>query len=209
MLSIFNEKKLRRVLARMLDENEFLGPYGIRALSRHHLEHPFVLSLGGQEYRVRYTPGDSDTGSFGGNSNWRGPVWIPVNFIIYASLIRLYSYFGDAFKIECPTGSGKMKTLFEVAHEIGERLTRLFLKGPDGSRPVHGRARKFRSDPRWKDLVLFYEYFHGDDGSGVGASHQTGWTGCIARIMQLNAALTPAGILERSAGKSLMRKLHA
>jgi hypothetical protein len=207
MVSIVDEKKLRRILARMLDEREFLGPYGIRALSRHHLDHPFVLSHGGQEYRVTYVPGDSDTGAFGGNSNWRGPVWLPVNYLIYAALLRLHSYYGDAFKIECPTGSGRMMNLFEVAHEIGERLARLFLRDADGRRPAHGRFTKFQSDPAWRDLVLFYEYFHGDDGSGLGASHQTGWTGLIAFIMQLNSVLTAENLLEPGVGGTLLRSL--
>jgi len=208
MLSILNEAKLRRVLGRMLDEREFLGPHGIRALSRHHLEHPFVLTHDGQQFDVTYVPGDSESGSFGGNSNWRGPVWMPVNYMIYTSLLRLYSYFGDRFKIECPTGSGRSKTLFEVAKELGARLTGVFLQRPDGSRPVHGGAAKFAIDPNWKDLVLFYEYFHGDDGKGLGASHQTGWTGIIARIIQLDAALTPQLVLEKNGEHAWLRKLH-
>jgi hypothetical protein len=208
MLSIVGEGKLRRILARMLDEREFFGPFGIRALSRHHLEHPFVLRHAGQEYRVGYVPGDSESGAFGGNSNWRGPVWMPVNFLIYASLLRLHAYFGDAFKVECPTGSGRDMTLFEVARELGERLARTFLPGEDGRRPAHGRFAKFHEDPAWRDLVLFYEYFHGDDGSGLGASHQTGWTGVIARILQLNAVLSSEELLTPGVGEAVMRKLH-
>lgn len=190
MLSVFNEHKLRRVLARMLDENEFFGPYGIRSLSRYHREHPFVFHHNGQEFRVDYLPGDSNTGMFGGNSNWRGPVWMPVNFILLGALVRLYAFYGDEFKVECPTGSGQLMTLFEVAHELSDRLTRIFLPDSNGCRPVYGRTEKFQTDPYWKDLILFYEYFHGDNGAGIGASHQTGWTGCIARIMQCMGDLT-------------------
>ena len=190
MLSVFNEPKLRRVLARMLDENEFFSLYGIRALSRYHQEHPFVFHHAGQEFRVDYLPGDSNTGMFGGNSNWRGPVWMPVNFLLLTALWRLYAFYGDSFTVECPTGSGKYMTLFEVAQELGDRLTRIFLPDSNGRRPVYGGSEKFQTDPYWKDLVLFYEYFHGDNGAGIGASHQTGWTGCIARIIQLMGDLT-------------------
>jgi len=184
MLSVFNEQKLRRVLAKMLDENEFLSPYGIRSLSRYHQVHPFVFYHAGQEFRVEYLPGDSNTGMFGGNSNWRGPVWMPVNYLLIAALLRLHSYYGDTFKVECPTGSGQYMTLFEVANELSKRLTNIFLTNGNGHRPVYGGSEKFQSDPYWKDLVLFYEYFHGDNGAGIGASHQTGWTGCIARLIQ-------------------------
>ncbi|RNC68249.1 MAG: glucosidase [Desulfuromonadales bacterium] len=190
MLSLFTDEKLRRVLARMLDESEFLSPYGIRALSRYHKDHPFVFNLGGREFRVDYLPGDSNTGMFGGNSNWRGPVWMPVNFLILSSLYRLYSYYGDSFTVECPTGSGQRMTLFQVAQELAKRLTRIFLQDENGRRPVYGSAEKFQSDPHWKDYILFYEYFHGDNGAGIGASHQTGWTGCIARIIQIMGDVT-------------------
>jgi hypothetical protein len=206
MVSIVNEQKLRRILARMLDENEFLGPYGIRALSRFHLEHPYVFRHGGQEFRVAYVPGDSDTGMFGGNSNWRGPVWMPVNFLLYQALVRLYTFYGEAFKIECPTGSGKMMTLLEVAKEIGERLVRGFLRDAAGRRPVYGAARKFQEDPHWRDLVLFYEYFHGDTGAGVGASHQTGWTGLLARIIQANALFSAELLLTPGAEAALLKR---
>jgi hypothetical protein len=185
MLTVFTEEKLRRVLARMLDENEFLSPHGIRALSRHHQENPFVFHHGGQEFRVDYLPGDSNTGMFGGNSNWRGPIWMPVNFLIVGSLYRLYAFYGDTFTIECPTGSGQFMSLFEVAQELSNRLTRIFLPDANGRRPVYGATEKFQTDPHWKDYVLFYEYFHGDNGAGIGASHQTGWTGLIARIIQV------------------------
>jgi len=190
MLSIVDEKKLRRILARMLDEAEFFGPYGIRALSRFHFDHPYVFHHGGQEHRVAYVPGDSDTGMFGGNSNWRGPVWMPINFLLYTALLRLYAYYGEDFKVECPTGSGQLMTLLQVAKELGERLCRTFLRDSSGRRPVYGAAHKFKDDPHWQDLVLFFEYFHGDTGAGVGASHQTGWTGCVARIIQANAVLS-------------------
>jgi hypothetical protein len=205
MMSILDDKKLRRILARMLDESEFFGPYGIRALSRHHLEHPYVFNHAGQEYRVAYVPGDSDTGMFGGNSNWRGPVWMPINFLLYTALVRLYAYYGEDFKVECPTGSGQMLTLLEVAKELGERLCRIFLRDPSGSRPANGAALKFNDDPHWRDLVTFNEYFHGDTGAGVGASHQTGWTGCVARIIQGNALLSKELLLTTGAEAAVLR----
>jgi hypothetical protein len=205
MLSILDERKLRRVLARMLDENEFFSPHGIRALSRVHREHPYVFRHDGQEFRVAYVPGDSDSGMFGGNSNWRGPVWMPVNMLIYSSLLRLYTYYGDAFKVECPTGSGKMMTLLEVARELGERLARLFLRDSSGKRPIYGSAAKFQDDPHWRDLLQFYEYFHGDDGAGIGASHQTGWTGLVARVIQLNALLSPDLLLQPGAEAAVIK----
>jgi hypothetical protein len=195
LLSIVNEAKLRRILARMLDEEEFLSPHGIRALSRHHREHPFVFHHAGQEFRVGYVPGDSDSGMFGGNSNWRGPVWMPVNYLVWAALLRLYAYYGDDFMVECPTGSGRQCTLLEVAQELAERLVRIFVRGPDGRRPVYDGTEKFQNDPHWRDLVLFYEYFDGDDGRGIGASHQTGWTGCVARMIQGNSLLTKEVLL--------------
>ena len=209
MLAVVSEDKLRRILSRMLDESEFLGPHGIRALSRHHLEHPYVFSQGGQEYRVGYVPGDSDSGMFGGNSNWRGPVWMPVNYLLYTSLLRLYAYYGDDFKIECPTGSGKMMSLLEVSRELGERLTRTFLRDASGARPAFGQAHPFRDDPHWRDLLQFHEYFHGDTGAGIGASHQTGWTGCVARIIQANALLTPALLGGPDAEAAILRLLQA
>ncbi len=208
MLSIVNEAKLRRILARMLDEAEFFGPHGIRALSRYHLDHPYVFAHGGQEHRVAYVPGDSDTGMFGGNSNWRGPVWMPVNVLLYGALLRLYAYYGEDFKVECPTGSGQMMTLLEVAKELGERLCRLFLRDATGARPAHGQAHRYRDDPHWRDLVLFYEYFHGDTGAGIGASHQTGWTGCVARIIQSNAVLTKDMLLHPGAEAATLHALH-
>ncbi len=206
MLSILDEGKLRRVLARMLDENEFLSPHGIRALSRVHRDQPYVFRHDGQEFRVAYVPGDSDSGMFGGNSNWRGPVWMPVNMLLYSSLVRLYTYYGEDFKVECPTGSGRMMTLLEVAKELGERLARLFLRDASGRRPVHGATARFQDDPHWRDLLQFYEYFNGDDGAGIGASHQTGWTGLIARVIQLNALFTPDLLLEPGAEAAVIRR---
>jgi hypothetical protein len=186
MLSVFNEEKLRRVLSRMLDESEFFSPHGIRSLSLYHRDHPFVYEHDGQRFTVDYLPGDSNTGMFGGNSNWRGPVWMPVNLILLVAIARLYGYYGDEFTIECPTGSGQYMTLFEVATELSERLVSIFTRDPlSDRRPNYGATEKFQTDPHWKDLILFYEYFHGDNGAGIGASHQTGWTGCIARVMQL------------------------
>ena len=193
LLSVLNERKLRRVLARMLDENEFLSDYGIRSLSRHHLDHPFVMNVSGQEFRVSYVPGDSDSGLFGGNSNWRGPIWMPINLLLLRGLEWLYLYYGDDFKVECPTGSGRRMNLIEVRREIAQRLTRIFLRNEKDQRPVYGGTSKFQTDPHWKDLILFYEYFHGDNGAGIGASHQTGWTGTIAMIFQMFAGYLKTG----------------
>jgi mannosylglycerate hydrolase MGH1-like protein/glycosyl hydrolase family 63 len=184
LLSIVTRERLRRVLQVMLDENEFLSPYGIRALSRVHRSRPYMLEVGGQRHQVSYEPGESTTGLFGGNSNWRGPIWFPVNFLLVESLQRFHHYLGDAFTVECPTGSGQFMNLREIAEELSRRLARPFLRGTDGIRPVHGMHEQFQSDPHWRDLVLFYEYFHGDDGRGVGASHQTGWTGLVAKLLQ-------------------------
>ena len=185
LLSILNKKKLERVLGYLLDENEFLGPYGIRSLSKYHLDHPFVFRVGDQEFKVQYLPAESNTGMFGGNSNWRGPVWMPVNTLIIRALLNMYSFYGDDFKVECPTGSGNQMTLFEVTQEISRRLAATFLRDADGNRPVYGGTAKFQQDPHWRDLILFYEYFHGDNGAGLGASHQTGWTGLIAPILDI------------------------
>jgi hypothetical protein len=180
LAALVNPERLRRILSRMLDEKEFLGPYGLRSLSRYHADHPFVIGAGGSEYRVSYLPAESDSTMFGGNSNWRGPVWFPVNALLIRALTQFYFYYGDNFKVECPTGSGQMKNLFEVAKELTSRLERIFLRGPDGRRPVFGGSAKFQEDPHWKDHILFYEYFHGDLGAGIGASHQTGWTGLFS-----------------------------
>jgi hypothetical protein len=198
--ALVNEDRLRRILTRMLDENEFLSPYGIRALSRYHEKHPYVVHVEGQEYKVNYLPAESDTGMFGGNSNWRGPIWMPVNALLIRSLLSFYLYYGDNFKIECPTGSGKLMNLFEVAHEIANRLERIFLRDKSGRRPVYGGTEKFQTDPQWKDYILFYEYFHGDNGAGLGASHQTGWTGVVAKLIDLFGRLEAQKFLD--AGKA-------
>jgi hypothetical protein len=184
LLTLANRTRLRRILRYMLDENEFLSAFGVRALSRHHLDHPYVLQVGSAEYRVAYEPAESSTALFGGNSNWRGPIWFPVNYLLVESLQKYHHFFGDSLKVECPTGSGNRLTLWDVAAEISRRLTRPFLRGPDGRRPVYGATEKFQSDPHWRDLILFYEYFHGDNGAGIGASHQTGWTALVAKLLQ-------------------------
>jgi hypothetical protein len=196
LFSVLDESKLRRVLAIMLDEKEFLSAYGIRSLSRCHADHPYVLHAGGQEFRVGYLPAESDTGMFGGNSNWRGPIWMPVNILILRALVNYYAYYGDAFTIECPTGSGRLLNLYQVAEEIARRLVAIFLRDGQGRRPVYGGSRKFQEDPHWRDLLLFYEYFHGDNGAGLGASHQTGWTGIIARTMHMFATTTAEQVIE-------------
>jgi hypothetical protein len=185
LLSPLSKPRLERVLRYLLDENEFLSPYGIRSLSRYHQDHPFVVHVGHDAHRVSYLPAESDTGMFGGNSNWRGPIWMPVNTLIVRGLLNLHAFYGDDFTVECPTGSGNRMTLFEVAREISGRLAKIFLKDPNGRRPVYGGIAKFQNDPYWRDLILFHEYFHGDNGAGLGASHQTGWTGVIARLLDL------------------------
>ena len=184
LLSIVSRDQLRSVLRVMLDENEFLSPYGIRAISRHHKDHPYMLQVNGTQHRVDYEPAESSTGLFGGNSNWRGPIWFPLNYLLVESLQKFHHYLGEDFKVECPVGSGQMLTLWEVAGEISKRLSRIFLKDADQRRPVFGAAEKFQTDPAWRDLIPFHEYFHGDNGSGVGASHQTGWTGLVAKLLQ-------------------------
>jgi hypothetical protein len=196
ILSLVNEDKLRRILARMLDEERFLGPHGIRSISRWHLDHPYAFNVAGAEYRVQYEPAESTTGMFGGNSNWRGPVWFPINLLLIRALIQHYRYYGNDLKVECPTGSGKMMTLFEVAQELSRRLAGTFLRDGDGRRPVYGGTRLFQDDPHWRDLILFYEYFHGDNGAGLGASHQTGWTGLVARLIQSRGQFDADSVLE-------------
>ena len=191
ILALVNPERLRRILTRMLDENEFLSPHGIRSISKYHQDHPYVLNVQGKEYRVDYLPAESNTGMFGGNSNWRGPVWMPMNVIIIRALLNFYLYYGDNFKIECPTGSGKMMNLFEVSKEISDRLSSIFLLDEHGRRPVYGGTEKFQTDPEWQDNILFYEYFHGDNGAGLGASHQTGWTGVVAKLMELYGNMDP------------------
>ncbi len=184
LLSVLDEEKLRAVLRLMLDENEFLSAFGIRALSQTHREFPYVENFGGMGYRVDYEPAESTSGLFGGNSNWRGPVWFPMNYLIIESLQKYHFFYGDDFKVECPTGSGTMLTLGEVARELARRLSSIFLKNEKGTRAVYGSVKKFQEDPHWKDLLLFFEYFHGDNGSGLGASHQSGWTGLVAKLLQ-------------------------
>ena len=203
LLSILNKKKLERVLGYMLDEKEFLGPHGIRSLSRHHQDHPFRFWVGHEEYKVQYLPAESNTGMFGGNSNWRGPVWMPINALIVRALINLYNFYGDEFKVECPTGSGHFMNLFEVAEDITSRLAGTFLRNADGRRPVYGGAAKFQDDPHWRDLILFYEYFHGDNGAGLGASHQTGWSGLIAPLLDIFGRLDAKTALEVGRGHML------
>ena len=209
LLSVCNKEKLERILVYLLDENEFFGPYGIRSVSRYHLEHPFVFHLGGQEYKVQYLPAESDTGMFGGNSNWRGPVWMPVNFLLVRSLLNLYQFYGNDFKAECPKGSGKYLTLFEIAKEINRRMASIFIRDADGKRPVYGGTSKLQEDPHWKDYILFYEYFHGDNGAGLGANHQTGWTGLIARGLDVFHRAEPADFLEMSRAELLAKMTRA
>jgi hypothetical protein len=204
ILALVNEERLRRILSKMLDENEFLSPCGIRSLSKVHQQHPFVFHVGGQVYRVDYLPAESNTGMFGGNSNWRGPVWMPVNAMIIRALLSYYLYYGDNFRIECPTGSGRMMNLFEVSKEIANRLTGIFLRDAQGKRAVYGGTEKFQSDPHWRDYLQFYEYFHGDNGAGLGANHQTGWTGLVAKMIELYGRLDPQMLLKE--GK---RSAHA
>jgi hypothetical protein len=201
LLAVCNKQKMERILRYLLDENEFFGPYGIRSLSRYHEKNPFVFHLSGHEYKVGYLPAESNNGMFGGNSNWRGPVWMPVNALLIRSLLNLYQFYGDDFKVECPTGSGTYMTLFEVSQEITHRLSNIFLPDASGKRPLYGGTKKFQEDPHWKDYILFYEYFHGDNGAGLGASHQTGWTGVIARMLDLSARLSAADWLHTSKGE--------
>jgi hypothetical protein len=184
LLSLLRGHRLKALLHRMLDEKRFLSEYGIRALSKNHEQNPFRFEAGGTVHEVSYWPAESRSGLFGGNSNWRGPIWMPINYLIIESLQRFHYYYGDDFKVECPTGSGKLLTLYEVAEELVRRLSRLFMKGSDGQRPVLKYHPKLAGDPNFRDYVLFHEYFHGDTGRGVGASHQTGWTGLIAKLLQ-------------------------
>ncbi len=200
LLALVNQDRLRRILSKMLDENEFLSPHGIRALSKFHERHPYTFYVHGQEHRVDYLPAESNNGMFGGNSNWRGPVWMPVNVILIRALLNYFTYYGDSFKVECPTGSGRMMNLFEVAKEIADRLAGIFLKDTSGRRPVYGGTKTFQEDPHWRDYLLFYEYFHGDNGAGLGASHQTGWTGAVASLIQLFGMLDAEKLL--AAGKT-------
>ena len=184
LLSIVTRDQLPRVLRFVLDESEFLSPYGIRSLSRVHRDRPYVLSVNGAEHRVDYEPAESIAGTFGGNSNWRGPVWFPVNYLLVGSLQKFHSFYGDSLKVACPTGSDRLVPLWEVASELSRRLARIFLRSADGRRPVYGRTEKLQQDPHWRDLILFYEHFHGNNGAGLGASHQTGWTALVANLLQ-------------------------
>ena len=206
ILALVNPERLRRILSRMLDENEFLSPYGIRSISKFHKEHPYIFHAGGQEYRVDYLPAESNTGMFGGNSNWRGPIWMPVNVVLIRGLLQYYLYYGDGFKVECPTGSGRMMNLFEVSKEIAARLTRMFLRDEQGRRPIHGGTEKFQDDPHWKDNILFHEYFHGDNGAGLGASHQTGWTGAVAMLIHLFGGLDGEALLKGGKKSAFTRR---
>ena len=202
ILALVNPDRLRRILARMLDENEFLGPHGIRSISKFHEKHPYVLHVDGQEFRVDYLPAESNTGMFGGNSNWRGPVWMPINLLLIRSMQQFFLYYGDNFKVECPTGSGNMMNLFEVSKELSGRIIKTFTRNEKGKRPVYGGTEKFQTDPDWRDLILFYEYFHGDNGAGLGASHQTGWSGLVAKLIQIYGFFDEKKLLEggKSAG---------
>jgi len=205
LLAVVNSQRLRRILTRMLDQDEFLGPHGIRSISKFHEQNPYVFYVEGQEHRVDYLPGESDSGMFGGNSNWRGPVWMPVNVLILRALMNYYLYYGDNFKIECPTGSGKLMNLFEVGREISERLIGTFTRDQQGRRPVYGGADKFQSDPHWRDYILFYEYFHGDNGAGLGASHQTGWTGLVATLIEIYGSMDGASALAQGKEAAFVR----
>jgi hypothetical protein len=189
LLSLLRGHRMKALLRRMLDESGFLSEHGVRAVSKVHERTPFQFQAGGQTYEVGYWPAESRNGLFGGNSNWRGPVWMPINYLIIESLQQFHHYYGDDFKVECPTGSGKLITLNEVADELTRRLTRLFLKGADGQRPVLKSHPKLATDPHFRDYVMFHEYFHGDTGRGLGASHQTGWTGLVAKLLQPRASL--------------------
>jgi hypothetical protein len=183
LLALLNQKKLPQILSRLLDETEFLSDYGIRSVSKFHAEHPYVLTLNGEDYCVDYEPAESTSGLFGGNSNWRGPIWFPMNYLVIEALLQFHRYLGDESKVECPTGSGHWMTFEEVAIELAHRLTRIFLPDAKGRRPVFGGVETLQTNPHWRDLILFYEYFHGDNGAGLGASHQTGWTGAIAALI--------------------------
>jgi hypothetical protein len=184
LLALVRGHRMKRLLKRMLDPEEFLSDYGIRAISKFHLQHPYEYHTDGMEYIVRYEPGESNSGLFGGNSNWRGPIWFPINFLLIETLQKFHHYYGDDFLVECPTGSGKKLTLWQIADQLSCRLTHIFLRGKDGRRAVFGANETFQTDPHWRDYLLFYEYFHGDTGRGVGASHQTGWTGLVAKLLE-------------------------
>jgi hypothetical protein len=204
IMAVVSEPRLRRILEKMLDEREFLSPYGIRALSRVHEQHPYVFHVGDDTYGVEYLPAESDSGMFGGNSNWRGPIWMPMNVLLIRALLQFYMYYGNAFTVECPTGSGHRMNLFEVAREIATRLTRIFLRDEHGRRPVYGDTTIFQTDPHWRDHLLFYEYFHGDNGAGLGASHQTGWSGLVGPLIGLFGRIDASAWLE--IGREALRR---
>jgi hypothetical protein len=193
LLALLNEERLGRILSKMLDESEFLSPHGIRSLSKYHRDHPFSIVVLGTEFRVDYAPAESSSGTFGGNSNWRGPVWFPLNFLLIEALQNFHFFYGDAYRVEYPTGSGKLATLWEIATDLSERLVGIFMPDDDGRRPVNGGAEKLQRDPNFRNLLLFYEYFHGDNGAGLGASHQTGWTGLVAKLIQQLSEYENAG----------------
>jgi hypothetical protein len=205
ILALVTPDRLKRILTRMLDENEFLGPHGIRSISKFHKDNPYKFYVNGEEFRVDYLPAESNTGMFGGNSNWRGPVWMPINLLLIRALQQFYIYYGDNFKVECPTGSGNMMNLFEVSKELSSRITKIFTRNEEGRRPVYGGAEKFQSDPHWRDLILFYEYFHGDNGAGLGASHQTGWSGLVAKIIQFYGLIDGKQLLEGGMGSAFIK----
>jgi hypothetical protein len=184
LLSIVNRERLVKVLGPMLDEKEFLSPYGIRSVSKFHRDRPYTFTVDGVSHTIDYQPAESRSGLFGGNSNWRGPIWFPINYLLIESLQKYHHYYGDSLKVECPTGSGHMMTLGEVATELSRRLINLFLPNGNGRRPIYGGQHRFQDDPHWRDYLLFHEYFHGDNGAGLGASHQTGWTGLVAKLIQ-------------------------
>ncbi|MYH61166.1 MAG: glucosidase, partial [Caldilineaceae bacterium SB0675_bin_29] len=189
LTSLLTRDKLESILRYLLDEEEFLSPYGIRSLSKVHEKHPYHVHIGDRTFEIQYEPAESRSGMYGGNSNWRGPVWFPINFLIVESLQRFHHYYGDSLKVECPTGSGVLMTLDEVAGELSRRLIRLFLRNESGGRPFNGDTPKFQEDPHWRDHILFHEYFNGDDGTGLGASHQTGWTGLVAKLLQQSGGM--------------------
>jgi hypothetical protein len=197
LLAIPSRPRLERVLRYLLDEKEFLSPYGIRSLSRFHKDSPRVVSMGGEEHRLAYVPGDSDSGMFGGNSNWRGPIWFPVNYLLIEALERYHHFYGEELRVECPTGSGRLMNLAEVAGDLAGRLSKIFLPQGQGARPCHGADGRFADDPHWQDLILFHEYFHGDNGQGLGASHQTGWTALVTRLLEMDCLRNHKGHREQ------------
>ncbi len=205
IIALVDSDKLRKILSKMLDEEEFFGPHGIRSISKYHEMHPYVLNVNGQEFRVDYLPAESNTGMFGGNSNWRGPMWMPVNIMLIRALQQFYLYYGDSFKVECPTGSGNMMNLYEVSEELSNRIIGIFTKDENGRRPVFGGNEKFQNDPHWKDHLLFYEYFHGDNGAGLGASHQTGWSGAVAKLIQIYGLMDQKSFLKGGVKASFLQ----